>query len=110
MNKLFILLLVSALLIAFGAAARAQGNQSGKNVDVPAGIDHSEYDRLLKKYVNEQGLVDYAGWKQNEADVSALDDYLKQFSGKIDNPAQGEEKAAALANAYNAFTVRWVLA
>jgi hypothetical protein len=111
MNKLLILLLVIVgLIVSGGVAVLGQGNQSGENVDVPAGIDHSEYDRLLKKYVNEQGLVDYAAWKQNQADLSALDDYLKQFSGKIDNPAQGEEKAAALANAYNAFMIRWVLA
>jgi Protein of unknown function, DUF547 len=83
--------------------------QSGENVDVRAGIDHGEFNRLLKKYVNEQGLVNYRGWKQNAADVSALDNYLKQFAAKIDNPAQDNEKAASLVNAYNAFVLRWIL-
>jgi len=109
MNKLFLLLLVIGLLISAGVAARAQGNQTGESVDVRAGINHDEYDRLLKKYVNEQGLVNYGAWEQNQADLSALDDYLKQFAAKIDTPAQGNEKAATLANAYNAFVLRWIL-
>jgi len=109
MNKLLILLLVAALLISVSVAARAQGNQTGESVDVRAGINHDEYDRLLKKYVNEQGLVNYGAWKQNQADLSAFDDYLKQFAAKIDNRAQGNEKAASLANAYNAFVLRWIL-
>src|SRR2546426_2707962 len=83
--------------------------QKGENVDVPAGINHDELNRLLEKYVNEQGLVDYGSWKQSAADLSALDDYLKQFAAKIDNPAQGNEKAASLVNAYNALVLRWIL-
>ena len=83
--------------------------QTGQNVDIGAGIDHSAFDRLLKKYVNEQGLVNYTGWKQNGTDLFAIDNYLNQFAGKIDNPASGNEKAASLTNAYNAFVLRWIL-
>src|SRR5438034_10439449 len=95
-------------LVCVGAAAGTKG-QTGENVDVRSGINHDEFDRLLKKYVNEQGLVNYVAWKQSAPDVSALDDYLKQFAGKTDNSAQGNEKAASLVNAYNAFTLRWIL-
>jgi len=109
MNKIFGLLLGIGLLIFVCAIARAQGNQSGGNVDVRAGIDHSEFDRLLKKYLNEQGLVNYTAWKQNAGDISALERYLDQFAARIDNPAQGNEKAAALVNAYNGFVLRWIL-
>ena len=94
------------LLIFAGAIARGQ---TGENVDVRAGINHDEFDRLLKKYVNEQGLVNYSAWKQNANDLSSLDDYLKQFADKIDNPAQGNEKAASLVNAYNALVLHWIL-
>src|SRR6266699_3173657 len=101
------------LLIIFGfacvgIAARARG-QTGENVEVNAGINHDDYDRSLKKYVNEQGLVNYGAWKQNQADLSVLDGYLKQFAAKPDTPAQGNEKAATLVNAYNAFMLRWIL-
>ena len=96
-------------LVFVGSAARAQQTQNGENIDVAIGIDHDEYDRLLKKYVNEQGLVNYGAWKQNKEDLSALEDYLKQFAQKSDNPAQGNEKAVSLVNAYNAFMLRWIL-
>jgi hypothetical protein len=93
-------------LAIFSLIARAQ---AGENAEVRPGIDHAEFDRLLKKYVNEQGLVNYAAWKQNAADLSALDHYLQQFAGKIDNAALGNEKAASLVNAYNALVLRWIL-
>src|SRR5205823_12268294 len=109
MNKDWPLLIVIGLLFIAIAAARAQGNQTGENVDVRSGINHDQFDRLLKKYVNEQGLVNYGAWKQNAADLAALDDYLMQFAAKIDNPAQASEKAASLANAYNAFVLRWIV-
>ena len=93
-------------MTCLGVAARAQ---TGDNVDVRAGINHEEFDRLVQKYVNEQGLVNYAAWKQSAADLSALDEYLKQFAAKIDTPAEGNEKAASLVNAYNALVLRWIL-
>jgi hypothetical protein len=100
------MLAVLVMLILIPMTARAQ---SSENAEVRTRINHNAFDRLLKKYVNEQGLVNYAGWKQNSADVAALDDYLKQFAARIDTPAQGNEKAAALVNAYNAFVLRWIL-
>ncbi len=119
MNKLWITLFPLVLLAVFTLVARAQQNPSGENVDVRAGINHDEFDRLLKKYVNEKGLVNYGAWKQNATDLSALDKYLGQFAAKIDppspgsgaagNPAQGNEKTASLTNAYNALVLRWIL-
>ncbi|PYL81428.1 MAG: hypothetical protein DMF21_05390 [Verrucomicrobia bacterium] len=106
MSKLWVLLIILTFGLTLVSAARAQ---TGENVDVAAGINHHEFDRVLKKYVNEQGLVNYGTWKQSAADLFALDNYLKQFAAKIDNPAQASEKAASLANAYNAFVLRWIL-
>ena len=96
-------------LISVGLTARGQQTQSGENVDVAPGINPDEYDRLLKKYVNEQGLVNYRAWKQDKPDLTGLEDYLKQFAQKPDNPAQANEKAASLVNAYNAFMLHWIL-
>lgn len=77
-------------------------------VNVPAGVDHGTYDRLLNKYVNKQGLVAYAKWRNDSSDRQALDSYLQQFA-RSDSKAEGNEKAASLANAYNAFTIQWIL-
>lgn len=105
MNQLWIALIVFGLIFP-GINAQAQ---TGENVDVRSGINHNEYDQLLKKYVNEQGLVNYGAWKQNAADLSALDEYLHQFAAKADNAARGNEKTASLVNAYNASVLRWIL-
>ena len=107
MIKLWILLPI-CLLTFLGIALRARA-QTEANVELRAGFDHREFDRLLKKYVNEQGLVNYAAWKGSKADLAALDDYLKQFAGMIDDPARGREKAASLVNGYNAFVLQWIL-
>jgi Protein of unknown function, DUF547 len=95
--------------IAFASIGLIASAQTGENVEVRAGIDHTGFDRLLKKYVNEEGLVNYAAWRQNSEDVIAIDRYLDQFAAKIDTPASGNEKAASLTNAYNALVLRWIL-
>lgn len=102
-------LLVALSLLALAAPLPAQQNATGDNVQVRAGIDHAEFDRLLKKYVNAQGLVDYTGWKQTAADISALDNYLKQFAPAPAPAASGNERAASLANAYNGFVLQWIV-
>jgi hypothetical protein len=105
MNQFWIALFVCGLVfVAISLQA-----QTAENVEVDAGINHDSFHRLLKKYVNEQGLVNYDAWKQNAADLSALDEYLHQFAAKAGNVALGNEKAASLVNAYNAFVLRWIL-
>ena len=81
----------------------------GGGVLVPANVPHEAWDGLLKKYVNDRGLVAYADWKKNQADLQALDDYLKQFADKPQTPASGNDAAASLINLYNATTIRWIL-
>lgn len=77
-------------------------------LDAPtATVDHSAYDRLLKKYVNAQGLVDYKGLK---ADQTAFNQYLALLSKNP--PAATAPKAEQMAfwiNAYNAYTIRLIL-
>jgi hypothetical protein len=102
------ILLVIFGFVGVGMAKRAR-SQTGENVEVSAGINHDEYDRLLKTYVNEQGLVNYSAWKQNTADIAALDEYLKRFAANVTELAAGNEKAASLVNGYNAFVLRWIL-
>ncbi|MBX3413734.1 MAG: DUF547 domain-containing protein [Pirellulales bacterium] len=88
-------------------------------------LDHSEWDALVKKYVDGRGFVDYSGWKASAADRQALLDYLGELS-RADVPLpdppiplnqlppKRDEKlhAAILAywiNAYNALTIEGIL-
>jgi Protein of unknown function, DUF547 len=77
-------------------------------VDVPAGIKNDAYDRLLKRYVDGQGLVAYEKWKNSAEDMKALDDYLAQFA-TAGNAASGNERYASLVNAYNGLALQWIL-
>jgi hypothetical protein len=104
-NKISVTLTIFGLIF-LGKTALPR---TGETVEVRSGIDHEPFERLLKKYVNEHGLVNYGAWKQNAADIAALDEYLKQFVVKIGPAAQGNEKAASLVNAYNAFVLQWIL-
>lgn len=94
--------LVAAALLSVSAAA-------APTVRVIAGIDHSPWDGLLKKYVDGRGLVDYAVWQANQDDRAVLARYVAGFSRIGGTAAGGDEEIASLINAYNAFTIAWIL-
>lgn len=73
-------------------------------------VDHSAFDTLLRKYVDDKGMVAYAEWKKSDADVKALDDYLAVL-GCVDltKAATKEGQLAFWINAYNAVTIRGIL-
>ncbi|MFA6963080.1 MAG: DUF547 domain-containing protein [Opitutaceae bacterium] len=97
-----------ALLLGLVVLGASLAN-AAPTVEVPAGIDHAPWDALLKKYIDERGLVAYAKWKAEAADMKALDDYLARLAVPATTPAKGREEIAGLINAYNAFTIRWIL-
>jgi hypothetical protein len=98
-----ILLPMSLLALLFSPLGAAP------TINVPAGIDTKPWDALLKKYVNEQGFVAYEKWKSDAADMKTLDAFLDRYAPAPAQPAKGAEEIAALINAYNAFTIRWIL-
>lgn len=69
--------------------------------------DHSIWDLLLRKHVDEVGRVDYAGFR---SDRMKLDAYLADLAA---NPVQenwsSAEKMAYWINAYNAFTIKLIV-
>lgn len=87
----------------------------GKNVAamdrIPVGeIEHSSWDALLNKYVDNRGYVDYTKWKATAADLKALDGYIDHLSAAaIPATATQQEKLAFWINAYNAVTVKGIL-
>lgn len=72
-----------------------------------AAPDHSAFDKLLKKHVNAQGLVNYKGFK---ADQPAFTRYLDQLSQNPPTAAWSKpEQMAYWINAYNAYTIQLIL-
>lgn len=109
------------MVLVLGALAVAVALNSGKKIAVGRvqpthqrqpldAIDHSQWNRLLQEYVDEQGLVDYARWQSNAADLRALDAYLAELSrGEPSERSRGEGRLAFWTNAYNALALRGIL-
>ena len=73
-------------------------------------INHQPFDKLLKKYVNKDGRVNYKAWHASTADRKVLTDYLAHLSQANENkPAQRNAKLAYWINAYNAVTIEGIL-
>ena len=72
-----------------------------------APVDHSAWDKLLKKHVNDKGFVNYTAFKK---DYDELKKYLDMLSTSAPNGKWSkEEQLAYWINAYNAFTVQLIL-
>lgn len=70
-------------------------------------IDHSQWDKLLKKHVTKRGFVDYAGIKK---EVATLDAYLKMLSKNEPSEAWSvQELLAYYINLYNAGTIKLIV-
>jgi len=100
------------LAIALGALVAAgcrTPEASAGGVEVPAAIDHADWDRLLRTYVNERGLVAYGQWKASPEDRRALAGYLERLGAVPRTAAIGADRSSTLINAYNAFTIELIL-
>ena len=107
MNKLVFLLFA---LIALSSCLNAKGfsveelNSYGHETNV---VDHSAWDKLLKKYVADNGDVDYKGFK-NDSEV--LNTYIDYLSTKVPSEHWSkQEKLAYFINVYNANTVKLII-
>jgi hypothetical protein len=71
-------------------------------------IDHSAWNTLLQKYVDDRGMVNYRNWQASSKDLQTLDQYLQQL-GQSNGQGTREEKLAFWINAYNALTIKGIL-
>ncbi len=72
-----------------------------------SGQEHEAWDGMLKQYVSAEARVKYGEWKAQG--VAGLDRYLESLAGAWPATMSAGERKAALINAYNALTVRWIL-
>ena len=87
------------------------GRQWSADQQVPMDdIDHSAFDSLLRKYVDDDGYVNYTAWKQSSEDQNTLESYLSQLSrASTTKPSQPNAQLAFWINAYNALTLKGIL-
>ena len=112
MSKFFLAIIGLSLITAINASG-GDTIYLGKKQAAPFSmndVDHASWDKLLAKYVDANGRVDYRGWKANPGDVRMLDDYLDHLSSaRRQIAATREARLAFWINAYNAVTVRGIL-
>ena len=106
-----LLLLTVAGAICLAGSDVLLGKVVPPSSQVPAEqIDHSSWNSLLGRYVDESGMVDYTNWKANAADVALLDKYIDHLSAaRFPRTPPVATKLAYWINAYNAVTVRGIL-
>ena len=102
-----------ALLGAAGISSQGQptkkveGELRSTTANSAVNLDHSAWDKLLKKHVDNNGMVDYKGFVK---DRETLDDYLRFLATqKPTNNWSVQELLAFYINTYNAYTVALIL-
>ncbi len=98
-----------ALLLLAGCATIPPGPAP---IPPPAVFSHADFDRVLQRFVDDQGRVDYAGL---QADPGDLDRYYAQVAAWSPDNAPAlfpsrDDRLAYWLNAYNAAVLRTLLA
>ncbi len=68
--------------------------------------NHSSWTALLKKHVNQNGLVDYPEFKK---EIGLLDNYLTDLKNTNPKILSASDEKAFWINVYNAFTIKMIL-
>ncbi|MFB6350864.1 MAG: DUF547 domain-containing protein [Bradymonadaceae bacterium] len=94
---------IAALIAAVGLLATAS-TASADDV-----IDHEPFGQLLETYVDADGQVAYAQWKQNDGDLEKLRSYVDSIAEAEPEGHSDEAKLAFYLNAYNAHVLAAIL-
>jgi len=102
-----ITLLLTGSASAKGPVGRRWPDQQLVSIDK---IDHAPLDRLLAKYVDTDGFVNYKAWQHSQQDRQALLTYLASLGqANRSRPASKSAQLAFWINAYNAVTIEGML-
>ena len=77
-----------------------------------AELHHTDWDGLLKSFVDRRGNVDYPRWSRDDASVTRLRDYLHRCASVVRSDVVDDDSGAVKAywiNVYNALTVDAIL-
>lgn len=72
-------------------------------------FDYQDFAEVLQTYVNDQGLVDYAGLQANREQLDRFNQSLGAVSPQTYAAWNEAEQIAFLSNAYNAFTLQSII-
>ena len=96
------------ILYAIGLPAQTHAMENpGKIKAVCPSLDHSEWNSLLKKHVDDQGNVSYPGFAKEKGKLISYLRYLEKNAPS--KACSKNEKLAYYINLYNAATVKLIL-
>ena len=101
--------LVMTLLVAVEAQAQSRSESRARSAAESASasspsFDHTAFDRLLTRHVDQGGLVDYAAFE----DEPAFDEYLSRLASADVEALDADARLALWINAYNAWTIELI--
>jgi len=98
-----------AVILTFSCNSKSSSFQSSLNPinSKASSFDHSIWDALLQKYVDDLGNVDYQGFITEKDQFQKYLDYLT--ANKVSKTAPENVRIAYWINVYNAFTVKLVI-
>ena len=86
---------------------KVEGTLTSTTANSSVNVDHSAWDKLLKKHVDTKGMVDYKGFTKDQEALNAYLDKLASLDPSNDWSVQ--ELLAYYINIYNAYTVDQIL-
>lgn len=101
-----------SLSIIFGIAALFAGNKvtpaiaKSQNPTTVEGFDHSLFDAVLQKYVDDEGMVNYTDLQNSPED---LDQYLDLLDKSDPAILEESDRLAFWLNVYNAYTLKLII-
>ncbi len=108
MKPIWMNLSSTILALALTVASCSGGAIKEESPDGSDPVGHQLFEKVLERFVNDEGYVDYKGLKENRGDLEAYLEKLRQSHPDKDSWSR-EERLAYWINAYNAFTLDLVL-
>ena len=72
-------------------------------------FDYQDYAQVLQTYVDDKGLVDYAGLQANREQLDRFNQSLGEVTPEVYASWSEAEQIAFLSNAYNSFTLQSII-
>lgn len=103
------LLFSLSLLCTACTPSGSSSTSSADGVGSSDAVDHAPYTKLLKAYVDDKGLVNYAELQKNRAPLDAFIASFAQLDPTAFDDWSDESKIAFWINAYNAITLKYII-
>jgi len=97
------LIVYSLMIPVFGFSSENEGAGPWSS------FDYSHYKAVLDNYVNQTGMVDYAGLKEKPDDLNSYLDQIAALERQSFNQWSRNEKLAFWINAYNGITLKAIV-